>query len=100
VNVNDAPGESVSDKKAAGEPVSEARAWGAWSLFTHVTTVPAFTVRAGGSNAKFLMVIELPPPANAGGVVVAEGAGNELHPAAIQEMITSAVHAVQNTRRE
>ena len=69
--------ESVSDENAAGEPASETRAWGTPSLFTHVTTVPVFTVRMEGSNAKFLIMTEFPPPAGAGGAVVAVGVGEE-----------------------
>lgn len=69
--------ESESDVKAAGEPASDARAWGVPSLFTHVTVEPVFTVRVEGSNAKFLIATDVPPAAEAGGAVVAEGAGEE-----------------------
>jgi hypothetical protein len=91
--------ESESDEKALGEPASEAMAWGVPSLFTHVTAVPAFTVRREGSNAKFLIAIVF-PPVEAGGAVVADGVGEELQPAAIQKKITRTVHAMQNTRRD
>ena len=50
--------------------VCEAPSW-----FIHVTTVPVFTVRVAGSNAKFLIVIESPPVVEAGDTVVAVGAG-------------------------
>ena len=74
VNVNgkDAPVESESDEKAAGEPASETIVCEAPSWFTHVTTVPVFTVSEDGSNAKFLIEIEF-PPVEAGVVVVAGG---------------------------
>ena len=48
--------------------VCEAPSW-----FTHVTIVPVFTVSEDGSNAKFLIVIEFPPPVEVGVVVVAGG---------------------------
>ncbi|MFA6224633.1 MAG: hypothetical protein WC620_00260 [Methanoregula sp.] len=50
VNVNgkEAPVESESDEKAAGEPVSETMVCEAPSWFTHVTTVPVFTVSEDG----------------------------------------------------
>ena len=90
VNANNAPVERELDEKASGEPASEARAWGAPSLFTHVTVVPVFTVRVEGSKAKFLIVTEFPPPPVAGDAVVADGAVEELHPADRQEMINKA----------
>jgi len=45
---------------------------GAPSWFTHVTTVPVFTVRVEGSNAKFLIAIVSPPPVEAGGAAGAD----------------------------
>jgi hypothetical protein len=47
--------------------VSETIVCGVASWFTHVTTVPVFTVRIEGSNAKFFIVIVVPPPVEAGG---------------------------------
>jgi hypothetical protein len=100
VKEKDAPGESGSEENAAGEPASETIVCVAPSLFTHVTPVPVFTVRVGGSNAKFLIEIVFPPPVAAGGVVVAEGAGEEEQPAAMQANITRTVHARPHTGRE
>jgi hypothetical protein len=42
-----------------------------------VTTVPVFTVRVDGSNAKFLIVIVFPLPDEADGVEGVAGAGLE-----------------------
>jgi hypothetical protein len=42
------------------------------SWFTHVTTVPVFTVRVDGLNAKFFIVIVVPPPVGAGVDAVAD----------------------------
>lgn len=70
------------------------------SLFTHVTVMPVFTVRVGGLNAKFLIVIVFPPPDEADGVAGVDGAGLEEQPAAMQAKITMTVHTMQNTRRE
>jgi hypothetical protein len=53
--------------------VSETIVCGVASWFTHVTTVPVFTVRVDGSNAKFFIVIVVPPPVGAGVDAVAEG---------------------------
>jgi hypothetical protein len=92
--------ESGSDEKAAGEPASDAIAWGGLSLFVHVTTVPVFTVRIEGSNAKFLIVIVFPPPDDAGGAVVVAGAGLELQPAIMQARIRKTVHIKPGIRRE
>jgi hypothetical protein len=100
VKEKDAPGESGSEENAAGEPASETMVCVAPSLFTHMTPVPVFTVRVGGSNAKFLRVIEFPSPVEAGGVIVAEGAGEEEQPAAMQANITTAEQTMQNIRRE
>lgn len=70
------------------------------SWFTHVTTVPDFTVSAGGSNAKFLIVTVAPPPLE--GCVDAGtcGAVEEEQPAAMQARTRRAVHAKPNIRRE
>lgn len=72
--------ESVSEEKAAGALASEAMVWGAPSLFTQVTTVPAFTVRGEGSNAKFLIVIMVPLPDEAGGVAGGAGVWDRRNP--------------------
>jgi len=48
--------------------------WGAPSWFTHVTTVPLFTVRDEGSNAKFFIDMEFPPPVEVGGAAGVTGA--------------------------
>jgi hypothetical protein len=99
VNAKDAPVESESDEKGAGEPVSETMVCGAPSWFTHVTTVPVFAVSEDGSNAKFLIVMEF-PPVGAGVVVVAGGVWLEVQPATMQARITRAIHDEQNAKRE
>lgn len=69
-------------------------------MFNHVTAEPVFTVRTGGSNAKFLIIIVFPPP---DATVVAAGdagAGLEEQPAAMQVMITSAEQVKLIIRRE
>ena len=95
VNVNgkDAPVESESDEKAAGDPVSETMVCETPSWFTHVITVPVFTVNEDGSNAKFLIMIEFPPPVEAGVVVAAGGVWYEVQPATRQVMIKRMIHA-------
>ena len=99
VKEKEAPDESGSEVNAAGEPASETIVCGAPSLFIHVTSVPVFTVRAGGSNAKFLIEMVFPPPAETGGVAAAEGAGGEEQPAAMQAMITRTVQVKHQIRR-
>jgi len=100
VKEKEAPAGSVSEENAAGDPSSETMVCVVPSLFTHVTPVPVLTVRAGGSNAKFLIEMVFPPPVDAGGVVPAEGEGEEEQPAAMQAMITRTEHATQDTVRE
>jgi hypothetical protein len=103
VNLYDAPVDSESDEKIVGEPVSETTICGAPSWFTHVTIVPVFTVSGVGSNAKFLIVIEFPPPVEACGAAVAAGAGGvwlEEQPAATHARITSAIQTEQSTKGE
>jgi hypothetical protein len=65
----------------------------------HVTPVPVFTVRAGGSNAKFLMVTA-DPPGEAVCVFAGDGDGEDVQPPVTPARIIMTVHAVQNTRRE
>jgi len=74
-------------------------ACGAVSWLIHVTPVPVFTVRDGGSNAKFLMVMA-DPPGEAVCVFAGDGDGEEVQPAVMPARIIMTVHAVQNTRRE
>jgi hypothetical protein len=100
VNVYDAPVESESEENAVGEPESETMVCGAESWLVHLTTAPVFTVRADGSNAKFLIVIVFPPPFDACGTAGVAGAGLDEQPATMQEMITRAIHAERKTRRE
>jgi len=86
-----------------GEPESETIVWVAPSWFIHVTTVPVFTVSEEGSNAKLLIVMEMPPPVDAGGAVVVAGAGpvwEEEQPAAMQARMSRAIQAEQSTKRE
>jgi hypothetical protein len=73
VNEKEAPVESESEEKAVWEPVSEMIVCGAPSWFTQVTIVPVFTVSGEGSNAKFLIAMEFPPPVETGGIAVAGG---------------------------
>jgi len=68
-----------------------------------VTTEPVFTVREEGSNAKFFIDMEFPPPAEVGGVAGVTGADGvwlEEQPAAMQARIKMTIHAEQNTKRE
>jgi hypothetical protein len=61
-----------------------------------VTTVPVFTVREEGSNAKFFIDMEFPPPVEAGGaagVTGADGVWGEEQPAAILAKIKRTKHA-------
>jgi hypothetical protein len=99
VNEKDAPVASGSEEKDTGEPVSDAMAWVGLSLFIQVTVVPVFTVRVEGSNAKFLIVIVI-PPVGAGCGVAADGAGEVEQPAAMHARITRIVKTVQIIRRE
>lgn len=62
-----------------------------------MTTVPVFTVRVEGSNAKFLIAIAFPPPGDTGGATGARGASEEEQPAPMQAMITRAIQAEQVT---
>jgi len=59
VNEKLCPGCNVPESNV---PSSAVAVWGAWSLLTHVTVVPAATVALGGLKAKFLMltVVVLP----------------------------------------
>ena len=65
----------------------------------HVTLVPVFTARAGGSNAKFLIVMA-DPPGEAVCVFAGDGDGEEVQPPVMPARIIITVQAVQNTRRE
>jgi len=91
--------ESESDENAAGDPASEARAWGTPSLFTQVTMVPVFTVSEEGSNAKFLIATVAPPPGVAGGAAGAVVWLDE-QPAAIQARMIRTVPTMQNIWRD
>jgi hypothetical protein len=70
------------------------------SWFTHVTTVPVFTVNEEGSNAKFLIVMVFPPTVDAVGVAVVDGVWLEEQPATIQERIKITIHAEKQIKRE
>jgi len=59
-----------------------------------VTTVPVFTVRVDGVNAKFLMVIVFSPPDATVVAAGVDGTGLELQPAVMQAKITRMVHAI------
>jgi hypothetical protein len=101
VNEYDWPVESGLDVNASGEPVSETMACGGLSWFVHVTTMPAFTVSAGGSNAKFFIVIAVPLPADGCGDADAAGAAGvwpDEQPATMQAAIRSMIPATRNTR--
>jgi hypothetical protein len=92
--------ESESEEKAAGEPVSETTVWEAPSWFTHVTTVPVFTVSGEGSNAKFLIAMVFPPPVEGDCGVVAGGVWLEEQPAAMLARIRRTMQREQNDMRE
>jgi hypothetical protein len=57
------------DENETGEPESEAIWWAGPSWFVQMTVVPVLIVTVAGLNAKFLMVIELDPPEEAGVVI-------------------------------
>jgi hypothetical protein len=65
-----------------------------------VTTVPVFTVRVDGSNAKFFIVIVVPPRGVAVGEAGADGVWEEEQPADIQVRIKRTIQAVPNIKRE
>ena len=57
------------DENETGEPESEAIWWAGPSWFVQMTVVPVLIVTVAGLNAKFLMVIALDPPEEAGVVI-------------------------------
>jgi hypothetical protein len=65
-----------------------------------VTTVPVFIVTEDGLNAKFFIVIVVPPPGVAVGETGADWVWEEEQPADTQARIRSTIQEEQNTRRE